>query len=203
MTSHRLSPAELRVLGSLLEKERTTPEAYPLTLNALRLACNQQTSRDPVMSLGEDEVRDAVRSLSQAGWAQLASGTGSRVAKYRQRLDESLDLLPSESSVLAVLFLRGPNTVNELRARTDRAHRFASNDDVIGTLQRLEEKGLVLELARQPGQRETRWMHLLASAPAEPAEHAPADEPTPTERRLARLEERVAELERALAERTL
>ena len=200
-TSHRLSAIELRVLGSLMEKERTTPDQYPLTLNALRLACNQQTSREPVMSLTEDEVRDAVRSLTNAGWAQLASGTGSRVAKYRQRFDDSLDLLPSESSLLAVLFLRVPNTVNELRARTERAHHFASNDDVVGTLLRLEEKGLAHELGRAHGQRETRWTHLLGEAPTEPAEDAPADEPTPIERRLAHLEARVTELERALAQR--
>lgn len=150
-----------------MEKERTTPDQYPLSLNALRLACNQQTSRDPVMSLDEDEITAAVRSLANAGWAKLASGTGSRVAKYRQSFDESVDLLPSESSILAVLFLRGPNTVNELRARTERANKFADNEQVVETLGRLAEKGLVRELERQPGQREARWEHLLA-AEAEP-----------------------------------
>ncbi|HEY6962515.1 MAG TPA: DUF480 domain-containing protein [Gaiellaceae bacterium] len=168
MTSHRLSPVELRVLGSLMEKERTTPDQYPLSVNALRLACNQQTSREPVMSLDEDEVVAGVRSLANAGWAKLASGTGSRVAKYRQTFDESLDLLPSESSILAVLFLRGPNTVNELRARTERANKFADNEQVMRTLERLAEKGLVRELERQAGQRETRWTHLLAIAEAPP-----------------------------------
>ena len=168
MTSHRLSPVELRVLGSLLEKERTTPDQYPLSLNALRLACNQQTSRDPVMSLDEDQVVGAVHSLANAGWVKLASGTGSRVAKYRQTFDESLDLLPSESAILAVLFLRGPNTVNELRARTDRAHKFADNEQVASTLAGLDEKGFVRELERQPGQRETRWTHLLEAAPDAP-----------------------------------
>ena len=163
LTQHRLSAVELRVLGSLLEKERTTPDQYPLSLNALRLACNQQTSRDPVMDLSEDEVRDGVRSLANAGWARLASGAGSRVAKYRQTFDESLDLLPSESAVLAVLFLRGPNTVNELRARTERANKFADNEQVAATLANLAEKGFVRELERQPGQRETRWTHLLAA----------------------------------------
>ncbi len=168
VTNHRLSPVELRVLGSLMEKERTTPDQYPLSLNALRLACNQQTSREPVLSLDEDEVVAGVRSLANAGWARLASGTGSRVAKYRQTFDESLDLLPSESAILAVLFLRGPNTVNELRTRTDRAHRFADNEQVVSTLERLAEKGLVRELERQPGQRETRWQHLLAAEEAPP-----------------------------------
>jgi uncharacterized protein YceH (UPF0502 family) len=166
---HTLSPVELRVLGSLLEKERTTPDQYPLSLNSLRLACNQQTSRDPVTSLGEDEVVGAVRSLTNAGWARLASGTGSRVAKYEQSFTDSLDLLPSESAILAVLFLRGPNTVNELRARTDRAHHFAANEDVVAALSGLADKGYVRELERHPGQRETRWTHLFeAEAEAPP-----------------------------------
>jgi ketosteroid isomerase-like protein len=121
-----------------------------------------------VLDLSEDEVRAAVHSLTNAGWAKLASGTGSRVAKYRQSFDESLDLLPSESSVLAVLFLRGPNTVNELRARTERANKFADNEQVTATLERLAERGLVRELERQPGQRETRWTHLLATEEREP-----------------------------------
>ena len=210
MTSHRLSASELRVLGSLMEKERTTPDQYPLSLNALRLACNQQTSREPVMTLSEDEVRDAVRSLANAGWARLASGTGSRVAKYRHDFDDSLDLLPSESSILAVLFLRGPQTVNELRIRTERAHHFASNDDVVRTLERLAEKNLVRELGRGHGQRETRWLHLLGADEPEAgldATRAPVAAPATTsvesdvESRLARLEDRVNELERALAER--
>jgi uncharacterized protein len=162
-TQHRLDPVELRVLGSLLEKQRTTPDQYPLSLNALRLACNQATSRDPVLDLSEDEVRDAVRRLANAGWARLASGAGSRVAKYRQLLDESLDLLPSESALLALLFLRGPQTVNELRARTARAHAFADEEQVTETLRRLADADLVRELERQPGQRETRWTHLLAA----------------------------------------
>src|SRR4051812_35051223 len=162
-TQHRLDPVEVRVLGSLLEKQRTTPDQYPLSLNALRLACNQATSRDPVLNLDEDEVREAVRSLSNAGWARLASGAGSRVAKYRQLFDESLDLLPSESAVLAVLLLRGPQTVNELRARTERAHAFADNAQVAETLEHLAAAELVRELERAPGQREARWTHLLAA----------------------------------------
>ena len=164
-TQHRLSQVELRVLGSLLEKQRTTPDQYPLSLNALRLACNQQTSREPVMSLDEDEVQSAVRSLASAGWARLASGAGSRVAKYRQLFDESLSLSDAESSVLAVLFLRGPQTVNELKTRTARAHAI---DDVPSVLNALAEVELVRELDRQPGQRETRWTHLLAAEEAAP-----------------------------------
>ena len=162
-TSHRLSAVELRVLGSLMEKQRTTPDQYPLSLNALRLACNQQTSRDPVTSLDEDDVQSAVRSLANAGWARLASGPGSRVAKYRQLFDESLDLLPSESSILAMLFLRGPQTLNELRTRTARAHAFSDNEQVASTLTRLAETELVRELPRESGQREARWTHLLGA----------------------------------------
>jgi uncharacterized protein YceH (UPF0502 family) len=204
-TQHRLTPNELRVLGCLLEKQRTTPDQYPLSLNALRLACNQATNREPVLDLTEDEIRAAVHSLSSAGWVRLASGPGSRVAKYRQLFDESLDLLPSESAVLALLFLRGPQTVAELKARTERLHHFASNDDVLETLQRLDERELAHLLPRRPGQREERWTHLLAEAPTEEppptVEPAGAPEPSSVERRLARLEERVEELERALAER--
>ena len=162
-TQHRLSPVELRVLGCLLEKQRTTPDQYPLSLNSLRLACNQSSNREPVMSLDEDEVRAAVHSLSGAGWVRLASGAGSRAAKYRQLFDESLDLLPSESSLLAMLFLRGPQTVNELRTRTARAHAFADNDQVAQALGGLAEVELVRELPREPGKRETRWTHLLAA----------------------------------------
>jgi hypothetical protein len=163
---HQLDPIQLRVLGSLMEKQRTTPDQYPLSLNALRLACNQQTSRDPVMNLDEDEVQAAVRALANSGWARLASGPGSRVAKYRQLFDESLDLLPSESTLLAVLFLRGPQTVNELKTRTERAHAFADNDEVAATLARLGEKDFVRELERDPGQREARWTHLFAGEAA-------------------------------------
>jgi uncharacterized protein YceH (UPF0502 family) len=165
---HRLPPNQLRVLGALMEKQRTTPDQYPLSLNAVRLACNQATNRDPVMDLSEDEVRDAVRELANSGWARLASGAGSRVAKYEQTFDDSLDLLPSESSLLAMLFLRGPQTVNELRARTERANRFADNDQVVETLTRLAAAELVQELPRQSGQRETRWTHLLAAEEARP-----------------------------------
>jgi uncharacterized protein len=168
-TQHRLSHAELRVLGSLLEKQRTTPDQYPLSLNALRLACNQATSRDPVLDLTEDEVRNALHGLENAGWARLASGPGSRAAKYRQLFDESLELTPAESALLAVLFLRGPQTLNELRTRTARAHGFADNAHVAETLAGLAEHELVQELPREPGRRETRWMHLLAAEERAPA----------------------------------
>ena len=202
MVVHRLSPVELRVLGCLIEKRRTTPEQYPLTLNALRLACNQATNRDPVLELDESEVRAAAQRLGTLGWARLATGPGSRTAKYRQLFGEALDLMPAEVSVLAVLMLRGPQTVAELKARTERLHRFGSNDDVASTLGRLDGKELVHLLPRQPGQREERWTHLLAEPPSE---HAPvaAGEPTTIEQRLAQVESRLLELERRLGERGL
>jgi uncharacterized protein YceH (UPF0502 family) len=194
VTTHRLDPVELRVLGSLIEKQRTTPEQYPLTLNALRLACNQTSNRDPVLQLDEAQVRAAAQSLGQKGYARLATGPGSRTAKYRQLFQEALDLMPAEVSILAVLMLRGPQTVNELKTRTA---RLASIDDVPAVLARLDEKELVHLLPRQPGQREERWTHLLGEAPSEDAP------PETLERRLARLEDRLGELERLLAERGL
>lgn len=190
----RLDPVELRVLGCLVEKQRATPEQYPLTLNSLRLACNQTTNRDPVMQLDESQVRAAAQSLGQKGYARLATGPGSRTAKYRQLFQEALDLMPAEVSILAVLMLRGPQTVNELKTRTA---RLASIDDVPAVLARLDEKELVHLLPRQPGQREERWTHLLGEAPSEDAP------PETVERRVARLEDRLGELERLLAERGL
>ena len=207
MVIHRLEPVELRVLGCLIEKQRTTPEQYPLTLNALRLACNQATNREPVLQLDESEVRAVAQSLGTKGYARLATGPGSRTAKYRQLFGEALDLMPAEVSILAVLMLRGPQTVNELKTRTERLHRFASVEDLSETLTRLDAKELVHLLPRQSGQREERWTHLLADGPtgAGPVEEAefPASEPTSVERRLAQVEQRLGELERLLAERGL
>jgi uncharacterized protein len=207
---HRLAPIELRVLGCLIEKQRTTPEQYPLTLNALRIACNQATNREPVMELDESEVRAAAQHLGTLGWARLATGPGSRTAKYRQMFGEALDLLPSEVSILGVLMLRGPQTVAELKTRTERLYHFAANEDVTTTLTRLDEKELVHLLPKRPGQREERWTHLFAEAPHEeaelpppaPGEPAPV-QPTSVERRLAQVEQRLGELERLLAERGL
>jgi uncharacterized protein YceH (UPF0502 family) len=205
VTIQRLAPNELRVLGCLIEKQRTTPEQYPLTLNALRLACNQATNRDPALELDESQVRAAAQHLGTLGWARLATGPGSRTAKYRQLFSEALDLMPQEVSLLAVLMLRGPQTVPELKTRTERLHRFESNDDVMEWLSRLDGKELVHLLPKQPGQREARWKHLLAEGPtaAGPVEEpeAAVGEPSSQERRLAQLEERVAELERVLAAR--
>jgi hypothetical protein len=191
---HRLEPIELRVLGCLIEKQRTTPEQYPLTLNALRLACNQTTNREPVLDLDESQVRAAAQSLGTKGYARLATGPGSRTAKYRQLFQEALDLMPAEVSILAVLMLRGPQTVAELKTRTE---RLATIDDVPEVLARLDTKELVHLLPRQPGQREERWTHLFDEAPTEDAE------PETIEKRVARLEEKFAEIERVLAERDL
>ena len=209
MDIHRLAPIELRVLGCLIEKQRTTPEQYPLTLNALRLACNQATNREPVMELDESEVRAAAQHLGTLGWARLATGPGSRTAKYRQMFGETLDLLPSEVSILGVLMLRGPQTVAELKTRTERLYHFPANEDVTKTLTRRDEKELVHLLPKRPGQREERWTHLLAEGPHEEpppveleGEPGPA-QPTSVERRLAQLEQRLGELERRLAERGL
>jgi uncharacterized protein YceH (UPF0502 family) len=173
-------PVELRVLGCLIEKQRTTPEQYPLTLNALRLACNQATNREPVVELDESEVRAAAQSLGTLGYARLATGPGSRTAKYRQLFGEALDLMPAEISILAVLMLRGPQTVPQLKTRTERLHAFASNDEIVEWLQRLDGKELVHLLGKQPGQREERWTHLLAEQPGA-RERAPQEDAAPTE----------------------
>ncbi len=201
MVVHRLDPVQLRVLGCLIEKQRTTPEQYPLTLNALRLACNQATNRDPVLELDESTVRGAAQSLGTLGWARLATGPGSRTAKYRQLFSEALDLLPSEVSIMAVLMLRGPQTSAELKTRTERLHHFASTDEVATTLERLDGKELVRLLSRQAGQREERWTHLLAEERAEERVVREAEGPATLEQRLAQVEARLLELERRLAER--
>ena len=200
MTAHRLDTAQLRVLGCLIEKQRTTPDAYPLSLNSLRLACNQATNRDPVLDLGEPEVREAVQRLSQIGWVRLASGPGSRAAKYRQLFEESLGLDPAETAVLGLLFLRGPQTAAELKARSERLHAFDSSDDVADTLQRLEARELAQLLPRRPGQREERWTHLLTddSPGEEPA--AAGTAPASLEQRLASIEERLDALERGVVD---
>jgi uncharacterized protein YceH (UPF0502 family) len=198
----RLNELELRVLGCLIEKKRTTPEQYPLTLNALRLACNQTTNREPVLELDESAVRAAAQSLGTKGYARLATGPGSRTAKYRQLFQEVLDLMPAEVSILAVLMLRGPQTVSELKTRTA---RLAQIDDIPEVLARLDAKELVHLLPRQPGQREERWTHLLAEGPVEEtaAEDGGESEPGTLAQRVAQLEDRLGELERLLAERNL
>jgi uncharacterized protein len=191
---HDLEPAELRVLGALIEKQRATPDAYPLTLNALRAACNQTTNRDPVVSYDDATIRDALHRLGRRRWTRLA-GAG-RAPKYRHLLDEALGLSARELSLLAVMMLRGPQTLGELHARTDRLHRFADVDEIERLLAGLAERELVARIGRRPGQREDRYTHLLGGSPApdvpgEPIAYAP---PPPTDDRVGRLEREVAEL---------
>jgi uncharacterized protein YceH (UPF0502 family) len=167
-------PAEIRVVGCLLEKQRTTPDAYPLSLNALRLACNQATNRDPVVEYDEATVVAALRRLAQRGWTRLASGAGSRARKYRHLLNDALGLEDAELSLLAVLMLRGAQTPGELKQRADRLHRFADLGTVQETLDRLIERGHVARLDRRPGQKEERYAQLLGGeAQSSPRQSAP------------------------------
>jgi uncharacterized protein YceH (UPF0502 family) len=187
-------PVELRVLGCLLEKQRTTPDQYPLSLNALRLATNQSTNRDPVVDYDQGTIRAALDRLGHRGWTRLASGPTTRVAKFRHLLDEALQLLPSQLALLAVLMLRGPQTVGELRTRGERLYPFPAADDVELALMELAERELVLRLPKRPGEREERWMQLLGESEAATVAAAPAPSPA------GELEERVARLEREVAE---
>ncbi len=155
---------EIRVLGCLLEKQRTTPDAYPLSLNALRLACNQATNRDPVVDYDEATVVEALRRLALRGWTRLASGAGSRPRKYRHLVNEALNLDDAQLSLLAVLMLRGPQTPGELKQRTERLHGFPNLAAVHETLERLVEAGRVERLGRRPGQKEERYAQLLGGA---------------------------------------
>jgi uncharacterized protein YceH (UPF0502 family) len=190
-------PVEIRLLGCLIEKQRTTPDAYPLSLNSLRLAANQSTNRDPVMDLDETTVRDAVRRLGDRGWARLASGAGSRAIKYRHLLDEALSLTPSQLAVLAVLMLRGAQTPGELKSRTERLYPFGSLDDVHRTLQDLADRELVERLPRRPGQKEERYRQLLGATEEEPA--APSRTPALPDEDLASMQELEARLARVEA----
>jgi uncharacterized protein len=209
---------EIRVLGSLLEKQRTTPDAYPLSLNALRLACNQATNREPVVEYDEATVVEALRRLALRGWTRLASGAGSRARKYRHLLNEALDVGEAELALLTVLMLRGPQTPGELKQRTERLHGFADLAEVHEVLERLIEKGHVERLARQPGQKEERYLQLLGgdghvgAAAEQPVADSPAAEPPAAaadgaedrldrlERELAELRDEVRELRRALGD---
>ena len=199
-----LSPCELRLLGSLVEKQATTPETYPLTLNALQLACNQKTSREPVMNLELGELGAALRQLEGRGLVRLVMG--SRADRWEQRVDKALELVHPQVVLLALLMLRGPQTLGELLARSGRLHAFDDTEEVRHHLERLAGRGLVRQLARQSGQREERYAHqlgdpaeqeaLLAARPQESAAPAGA---AAQEERFAALEARIAELEARLA----
>jgi uncharacterized protein YceH (UPF0502 family) len=186
------------VLGCLIEKQRTTPDQYPLSLNALRLACNQTTNRDPVVDYDEETIRDALRRLSNQNWVRLASGPGSRAVKYRHLLDEALRVSADELSLLAVLMLRGAQTPGELKQRTERLHPFASLADVEETLERLVGRELAARIARRPGQKELRYEHRLGgeATSAAPPRETVSDGDLAS--RVAALEERIARLEARL-----
>lgn len=201
-----LDPVEIRVLGCLVEKQRTTPDAYPLTLNALRLACNQSTNRDPVLTLEEHDVREAAQRLGRRRLARLASGHTTRATKYRHLLDEALGLPPDQLALLALLMLRGAQTPGELKSRSDRLHHFPDLDAVDAALDALIERGHVARLERRPGQKEQRFVHLLGeggpterTAAAEPAAPAgPARAEPDLAARVASLEAEVHAIQRRL-----
>src|SRR6266540_3788510 len=190
---------EIRVLGCLIEKQRTTPDIYPLSLNALRLACNQATNRDPVVDYDEPTIRAALERLSRRRWARLASGAGSRAVKYRHLLDEALELSAPELSFLSVLMLRGAQTLGELKGRSERLYRFGSTGEVATTLDGLIERELAERLPRRPGQKEERYEQLLGGAREEPTgrvlfEDTGDDRVSELERRVELLEQEVASL---------
>ena len=162
-----LDASEARVLGALMEKEATTPEYYPLSLNALVNACNQKSNREPVVSYDDDTVMDALDRLREKKCSLTITGNG-RVHKYQQRISETLNLGRRESAVLCVLLLRGPQTLGEIKDRSERMHSFADLAEMEGTLDKLAswpDGHLVLKLPRQPGQKEQRYTHLLCGEP--------------------------------------
>jgi uncharacterized protein YceH (UPF0502 family) len=204
-----LDSVEARVLGALLEKEITTPEYYPLTLNALVNACNQKSNRDPVVGYDDEDVSNALESLKQKHLsAVLSAGSGSRVAKYSHRLSETLNLGRRESALVCELLLRGPQTLGELRSRAERMHRFQDIDEVEACLRTLMQRSpdpLVTELPRQPGTKEPRFAHLLSgepeyAAPSEPARPVSADRLATLEAEVSDLRDRVTHLEQKLSD---
>jgi uncharacterized protein YceH (UPF0502 family) len=191
---------EIRVLGCLIEKQRTTPDGYPLSLNALRAACNQSTNRDPVVHYDEATIRSGLEHLSRRGWVRLASGPGSRAVKYRHLFDQALELSDEDMALLAVLMLRGAQTPGELKQRTERLHPFGSVPEVIEALESLIARELVERLPRRPGQKEERYQQLLGGdGEPVPADAEQADDRVEAlEARVDRLEDEVASLRAAL-----
>lgn len=163
MATTNLTPTEVRVLGCLVEKQRTTPDVYPLSLNALRNACNQSTNRDPVVDYSEQQVQGAAKALVARRWARSASGHGGRALKYRHLLGDALGLDPAALAILAVLMLRGPQTPGELKQRSARLHQIEGLEAITAELDGLIEAGLVERLPRRPGQKEERYTQLLDS----------------------------------------
>jgi uncharacterized protein YceH (UPF0502 family) len=203
-----LTPVEARILGSLAEKAATTPDTYPLTLNNLVLACNQKTAREPVTNLSPGEIGHALRQLEPRGLVK--SEYGARAERYHHRIDRVFDLTPAQSSLMALLLLRGPQTLHELLSRSERMHRFAGTDDVRHALERLAEREtpLVRRLPRGSGQREDRYAHLLCGEPVMPErdDDAPAPRGHDSQAadallaRIEALEARVAVLEAAASD---
>jgi uncharacterized protein len=199
----RLSPVEARVLGVLAEKQRTVPDTYPMTLNALIAGCNQKTSRDPVMEITEAQAQEALDSLR--GMTFVIESSGGRVLRYAHNIERVLQIPSQSTALLAVLMLRGPQTAGELRINCDRLHKFADISAVEGFLVELAEHpagALIAELPRQPGARENRWAHLLSGAPA-PEQHAAPAAAAPARDdagELASLRARVEALEAKVAE---
>ena len=195
-----VTPVEARVLGSLIEKEGTTPEYYPLSLNALMNACNQKSNRDPVVEFDDSTVREALESLRHKGYATVITG-GSRVSKYAQRISETLNLGRRELAILGVLLLRGPQTLGELKDRSERFYSFADLSETERVLEKLAEwaaGALAMKLDRQPGQKEARYAHLLCGEPAiEPAREAVA---STTPSRISLLEETIVQLQSEVAQ---
>ena len=191
-----LDLVETRVLGSLIEKEITTPEYYPLTLNALVNACNQKSNRDPAVAWDEDTVADAIDRLRDSRLVGVLTGGSNRVPKYSHRLSERLNLGRRETAILCELLVRGPQTPGELHSRASRMHRFSDLEEVEACLRGMAEfegGALVVQLPRQPGRKEARYAHLLSGEP--PVGPVHADEPSTTERPNSALEARVAALE--------
>lgn len=200
-----LTPVEARVLGALVEKEITTPEYYPLSLNALVNACNQRSNREPVMNLSEDEVRQALNVLQDMNLAGHARSADGRVPKYEHWLGEAYNFSRAETALLCVLLLRGPQTPGELRGRTERLHSFSEISDVLNGLQKLMERqpALAAVLPRQPGTKESRYAHLL-SGPVESiavaAPQPPAQQSSASDERIEKVEAEVADLRRKVEE---
>lgn len=202
-----LDPIEVRILGCLMEKQRTTPDGYPLTLNALRLACNQSTNRDPVVDYDEDLIHDTLQKLHRRELTRAASGHGSRSSKYRHLVPETLGIEQPEQALLTVLLLRGDQTPGELKTRTERLNGFEALEDVEQKLGEMAERGLVEKLERRPGEKQVRWRHLLGGGESfldgAPAVVTGAPEPAIQIERtdeLAELKAAVARLEREVAE---
>ena len=202
----RFNSTEVRILGALIEKQATSPESYPLTLNALVLACNQKTSREPVMNLSPGQVGQALRALEGQGMARLQMG--SRADRWEQRVDKGLELVPAQLILMGLMFLRGPQTINELLTRSNRLHEFEDAEQIQHQLERLISRGLALHLPRQAGQREDRYTHALGD-PAEIEEILATRQQGAAERssagsasdeRFEALEARIAALEERLAQ---